>query len=114
MALSALKLVLIAPIAALILTLAAPASAHDGPRARADRIEDRIDRRVDHGRPDRIEDRIDWRTGPGAYYRYPQRAHRNYYRAQRKYHRRHYRPLRKLRRHKHRRNHRRPYIYFGW
>lgn len=114
MALRPLTLLLIAPLAALILTAVTPASAQDRRAARADRIEDRVDRRVDNGRLDRIEDRVDRRTGPGAYYRHPQRAHRKYYRKHRNHYRRHYRPLRKHRRYGHHRPNRRPHFYFRW
>lgn len=114
MALRPLKLLLIAPIAALLLTMVTPASAQDRRAARADRVEDRIDRRVDNGRLDRIEDRIDRRTGPGAYYRHPLRAHRPYYRKHRRHARRHFRPLRKHRPYVNRRHNRRPHFYFRW
>lgn len=109
MTLRPLTLLLIAPLAAMILSTATPSSAQDRRGARADRVEDRIDRRVDNGRLDRIEDRIDRRTGPGRVYHRPQRANRHYLRKQR----RHYRKYRRAHRY-HRRALRRPYVYFRW
>lgn len=93
MRLNYLRLLLIAPLAALILTSGTPASANDWRGKRIDRFEDRIDRRED--RLDRIENRFDRRTGP---YR---PAYRKGWRKKR-YVRRHFRPFRRGVRHRHR------------
>lgn len=109
MRLTHLRMLLIAPLAALIMTSGTPVSANDWRGKRIDRFEDRIDRREDRidrrvnrgpidrieDRLDRIENRFDRRTGP---YR---PAYRKGWRKKR-YVRRHFRPFRRGVRHRHR------------